>query len=308
MKNILPKLTPKQKKIMDIVVTSIEVIVVLIAIIASAIIISNPTPSSAKIAKGPIKLLPVVSDSMDGDYKDSFKAGDLVIAGNPKNVLTLKEGDIITFKGNVNGTEQLITHRIIKVQKDEAGNALTYTTHGDANPEGTDETVNPYSVLAVYKSHLKGVGKSIQWLQTPKNFLLVIILPLALLFIWNIIVFVRMIIQWKMEKAAAGGGAVIDEEEIKRKAIEEYLSSRSAANEEENAADNGENKAEAGENRDGSENKEQPSAEDKEENAAEEAAESDDDNGGASDNADGEVKEENETKENIEEGTEETKA
>ncbi|MDE7373211.1 MAG: signal peptidase I, partial [Clostridia bacterium] len=249
MKKLLPELTPKQKKIMDIVITCVEVIVVLIAIIASVIIISNPTPSSATVAKGPVKLLPVVSGSMDGDYKDSFKKGDLVIAGNPKNVLTLKEGDIITFKGNVNGTEQLITHRIIKVQKDEAGNALTYITHGDANPEGYDETVNPYSVLAVYKSHLKGVGKSIEWLQTPKNFLLVIILPLALLFIWNIIVFVRMIIQWKMEKAVANGGGAIDEEEIKRKAIEEYLASQNAANKEEN----GENKEEAAENKDGGE-------------------------------------------------------
>lgn len=225
MKKSLPKFTPKQKKIFDIVVTSLEVVIVLIAIIASAIIIANPKPTSATVAKGPIKLLPVLSGSMDGDYKDSFKKGDLVVATNPKNVLQLSEGQIITFKGSEGGYDILITHRIIEVIRDEDGNALTYITHGDANPEGRNETVNPYNVLAVYKSHLKGVGKSIEWLQEPTHFLLIIVLPLALLFVWNLVMFVRMIMQWKLEKAGANGGA-IDEEEIKRKAIEEYLASQ----------------------------------------------------------------------------------
>lgn len=223
----MKKLTPKQKKIIDIVVTSIEVVIVLLAIIASAIIIANPNPVSATVAKGSVKLLPVLTGSMDGDRKDSFKEGDLVVAGSPKDVLKLEKGQIITFKGSVNGYDALITHRIKDVIKDADGNALTYITHGDANPEGSDEQVNPYNVLAVYKYHLKGVGKSIKWLQEPTHFLLVIVLPLGLLFIWNIVMFVRMIIQWKMEKAAAGNGA-IDEEEIKRKAIEEYLASQNA--------------------------------------------------------------------------------
>ncbi|MCM1306743.1 MAG: signal peptidase I [Bacteroides sp.] len=222
----MKKLEPKQKKIIDIVVTCLEVVIVLIAIVASIIIISNPNPTSATVAKGPVKLLPVLSGSMDGDQKDSFKEGDLVIAGNPKNVLQLKEGQIITFKGSEGGYDILITHRIIEVVKDADGNALTYITHGDANPEGSNETVNPYNVLAVYKSHLKGVGNSIKWLQQPTHFLLVIILPLALLFIWNLILFVRMIIQWKMEKAVEKNGGALDEEEIKRKAIEEYLASQ----------------------------------------------------------------------------------
>ena len=271
MKSILPKLTPKQKKIIDIVVTSLEVIVVLIAIIASAIIISNPNPVSANVSKGSVKLLPVLSGSMDGDYKDSFKKGDLVIAGNPKNVLQLKEGDIITFKGSEGGYDILITHRIVEVIKDDDGvNARTYITRGDANPENQTETVNPYEVLAVYKSHLKGVGNTITWLQQPKHFLLVIILPLALLFIWNIIIFVRMIIQWKMEKAAANGGA-IDEEEIKRKAIEEYLASQNGAKDKEET--DVENKE------DGEENKEENSTNNKDDITAENVTDSDDNNG-----------------------------
>jgi len=223
----MKKLTPKQKKIVDIVVTSIEVVVVLLAIILSAIIIANPKQSTTEVAKGAIKLLPVMSGSMAGDKEDSFKEGDLVVAKTPDNVLKLNEGDIITFKGSVNGFDALITHRIIEVIKDSEGNAQTYITHGDANPEGSNEAVNPYNVLAVYKYHLKGVGSAIAWLQDSTHFLLVIVLPLGILFIWNIVMFVRMLMQWKMEKAGKGD---IDEEEIKRKAIEEYLASQAKEN------------------------------------------------------------------------------
>lgn len=224
----MKKLTPKTRKIVDIVVTSIEVIVVLFAIVLSAIIIANPNQSTTEVAKGNVKLLPVMSDSMVGDKKDNFKKGDLIVAKSPKDVLKLKENDIVTFKGSVNGYDALITHRIIEVVRDSDGNAMTYVTHGDSNPYGENETVNPYNVVAVYNYHLKGVGSAISWLQDSTHFLLVIVLPLGLLFIWNIVMFVRMLMQWKMEKA--GKTTQLDEEEIKRRAIEEFLASQNANN------------------------------------------------------------------------------
>ena len=228
----MKKMTAKQKKITDIVITCIEVVVVLLGIIISAIVIANPIVDSGEVSGGKVKLLPVLSDSMAGSEKTSFKKGDLVVAKTPKDVRGLKVGDIITFKYNINGTEVLNTHRIIEVVADSDGKANTYVTHGDNNPAGSNEIVNPNEVLAVYKTHLKGVGSAINWLQKPTNFLLVIVLPLAILFIYNIVMFVRMLMQWKMEKAAADAvnnapaAPVIDEEEIKRKAIEEYLASK----------------------------------------------------------------------------------
>ncbi len=224
----MKKLTAKQKKIIDIVVTSIEVVVVIIGIVISAIVIANPNMGSAEVSDGGIKLLPVLSDSMDGDEKDSFAKGDLVIAKTPKDVRNLEVGDIITFKYTVNGKEILNTHRIVERNNGADGLADNYVTHGDNNPSTMTESVNPNAVLAVYSTHLKGVGAAISWLQDPTHFLLVIVLPLALLFIYNIIMFVRMLMQWKLEKAAANAPVAtpIDEEEIKRKAIEEYLASQ----------------------------------------------------------------------------------
>ena len=219
------KLTPKQKKIIDISVICLQVAIVIVAIVISAIVIANPISSSAQVSSAKTKLLPVLTDSMVGDNKDSFNPGDLIIATTPKDPFALKEGDIITYVGTVNGVEELITHRIVGVMLDADGKAITYYTLGDAQPEDSEALpVMPRGVLAVYKYHLKGVGKAINWLQNDRNFLLVIVIPLVALFVYNIIVFVKMIMESKMDKVKeAGAGAVVDEEEIRRKAIEEYL-------------------------------------------------------------------------------------
>ncbi len=227
----MKKITPKQKKILDIVVTVLQVALVVVAITISAIVIANPVITTNEVSKGQTKLLPVKTNSMDGTAKDSFAEGDLIIAKKPKDALSLEKGQIVTFVGTVNGSEALITHRIVEIVTEEDGTTLRYyVTRGDNNPENMTEAVNPNKVLAVYSSHLDGVGSAILWLQTPTNFLLVIVLPLVLLFVYNIIMFVRMIMQAKVDKvkeAAAGTGSVaVDEEEIKRKAIEEYLASQ----------------------------------------------------------------------------------
>ncbi len=239
------KLTPKQKKIVDITVTCLQVAIIILAITVSAIVIANPITSSATVGEGKTKLLPVLTGSMNGkdeyyeetgfDIKTRFKEGDLVIAKTPENNRTLKVGDIVTYVGNVNGYEALITHRIVEViDTDSDGLIDSYVVMGDVVT--AKETLNPNNVLAVYKSHLKGVGSAINWLQNPTNFLLVIVVPLALLFIYNIILVVRMVMEYKMQKAkeqASTEAIAIDEEEIKRKAIEEYLAQQKASQESE---------------------------------------------------------------------------
>lgn len=242
------KLTPKQKKIVDITVTCVQVAIIILAITVSAIVIANPITSSATVGEGKTKLLPVLTGSMDGadeyyaqtgfDVKTRFKAGDMVIAKTPENNRTLKVGDIVTYVGNVNGYEALITHRIVEtIDPDNDGLIDTYVVMGDIGT--ARENLNPNNVLAVYKSHLKGVGKAVNWLQNPTNFLLVIVVPLALLFIYNIILVVRMVMEFKMAKVqeTASEAVVIDEEEIKRKAIEEYLASQQAKQDAPNAED-----------------------------------------------------------------------
>lgn len=86
-------------------------------------------------------------------------------------------------------------------------------------------------VLAVWKGGRIGfVGTVIKFLQDPLAFGLIILLPLVLLFGYNIFLVVKMIIADKTEKARKAAleeanANKLDEEEIKRRAIEEYLAS-----------------------------------------------------------------------------------
>lgn len=78
---------------------------------------------------------------------------------------------------------------------------------------------------------LSGVGAVITWIQDPTHFFIVILVPLILLFGYNVWIVIQYVIEVKTEKAKklaleeakAGGISLEEEEEIKRKAVEEYM-------------------------------------------------------------------------------------
>lgn len=227
-------LNDKQKKILNIVATSVQIVLVLCAVIFSIIILVNPTSDS--IADRKTVLMSVRSDSMAGDQKDSFKAGDAIIIRTPGkdnkyfDPAKLEVGDIITFEDNriINGvTIKYVTHRIAAVTPYDGG--VRYTTKGDANPVADLRQIDSTAVLGLYKGKLVGLGKLILFLQTPKYFLLVIILPLALLFIYNLVMFIMMFTQQRAENIKAS--AVADTEERREQIIAEYLAQQEASNE-----------------------------------------------------------------------------
>lgn len=108
-------------------------------------------------------------------------------------------------------------------------NGFIISAYDDTHSNGYALTHD--EVLAVWKgAKIEGVGKVMKWLQKPLHFALCILLPLVLLFIYNIFLVVKMIIADKSEKAKKAALEElkkndIDEEEIKRKAVEEYLAS-----------------------------------------------------------------------------------
>ena len=220
------KLNEKQKKILNIAVIALQIAAVLVAVIFSSIVLANPNVANAEIGEGRTKLLPVLTNSMAGDKDDSFKEGDLVIAKEPKNADELNVGDIITFKINIGGVDQLNTHRIVHKDVDGQGK-VWFNTQVDNELSQDPGFVYAEDVLAVYSSHWKNVGSMIFWLQKPTNFFLVIVLPLILLFIYNIILFVRMLMLAKLKKEEEERGSIaVDEEAIKQKAIDEYLAKK----------------------------------------------------------------------------------
>lgn len=230
----------KKKKILNGVFLGVQIALVVFALILTIVMIMNP--KQGEVSSAGIKLLPVLSDSMDGErtidgvtYK-GFPEGALVIAKSPHADGVYEVGDIVTFEFLKDDKIELNTHRIIEVVEIEPG-VVKYRTQGD-NPEApVDSTLKlPGNIKAVYSFHINGLGYALNWIRDGYHFIYVIIIPLGLLLLYNIYLVAQIVIESKMKKANAAAAekakqaalASIDEEEIKKRAIEEYLKSQAA--------------------------------------------------------------------------------
>lgn len=123
--------------------------------------------------------LTVASDSMS----PTFRAGDLIIIRkcDPE---TLKEGDIVTFHTIINNEFALNTHRITEIQ--DLGGARSYVTKGDNNELADIHMIADGDIVGKYVCHLAGFGKVMSFLSSSLGFLLVIVLPLLIFFIYQV--------------------------------------------------------------------------------------------------------------------------
>jgi len=233
----------KKKKILNAVFLGVQIALVVVSIILTLIMILNPKQD--EVSSAGIKLLPVLTDSMDGERTidgvtySGFAPGDLVIAKSPHEDGIYHVGDVVTFQmlDTTSNTIVLNTHRIVEVVEIETG-YYKYRTQGDNPAAPVDSTLKAAGdIKAVYWFHIGKIGAALTWVRDGYHFIYVIIIPLGLLLIYNIYLVAQIVIEGKMKKANAVAAeqakqaalASIDEEEIKRKAIEEFLKSQAAA-------------------------------------------------------------------------------
>lgn len=122
--------------------------------------------------------LTVASDSMS-----AFRAGDLIII-RKCDPQTLKQGDIVTFHTIINNEFALNTHRITEIQ--DLGGARSYVTKGDNNELADIHMIADGDIVGKYVCHLAGFGKVMSFLSSSLGFLLVIVLPLLIFFIYQV--------------------------------------------------------------------------------------------------------------------------
>lgn len=123
--------------------------------------------------------LTVASDSMS----PTFRAGDLIII-RKCDPQTLKQGDIVTFHTIINNEFALNTHRITEIQ--DMGGARNYVTKGDNNELADIHMIADGDIVGKYVCHLAGFGKVMSFLSSSLGFLLVIVLPLLIFFIYQV--------------------------------------------------------------------------------------------------------------------------
>ena len=139
--------------------------------------------------------LVVKSDSM----APTFSAGDLIFI-KKCDTSTLGEGDIICFHTIIENEYALNTHRIKSIET--VGDARSYTTIGDNNNGVADlHVISDGDIVGKYVGHLQGVGKVMDFLSSSTGFLIVIVLPMLLFFIYQ--VYHLIMISIRLKKAVA---------------------------------------------------------------------------------------------------------
>ena len=121
----------------------------------------------------------VQSDSM----APTFYAGDLIFI-KKCDTSALKEGDIITFHTIIENEYALNTHRIESIT--EENGIRSYVTKGDNNEISDMHVISDGDIVGKYLGKLSRFGKVMEFLSSSVGFLIVIVLPLLLFFIYQI--------------------------------------------------------------------------------------------------------------------------
>lgn len=238
------ELSPKQQKVRSIlnwVATGVCIVVIVFALVVAIFTIAGATNDDHLTRFGDKIYLNVATDSM----APTFSPDDVIIATalDSANAKSLKVGQVVTFRTTVStssGRYQIFnTHRIVAINRTDAGEVSSYTTRGDnqsstwqdaaaellknkedrnADVIGSTENVQASAIVATWGSvnedgtftsgkMLKGVGGFSNWIQDTEHFgasqkvrfFCVVVLPLILLFVIYAFVLIRTIVIAKLE-------------------------------------------------------------------------------------------------------------
>lgn len=224
----------KSKKVIKTIVNVILWIFLVFALVMTVLAFAAQSNTENFPKIGNLCFFTVQSDSMKSE--EGFAQGDLIFSKSFSNdekdkYKDLNVGDVITFTFEDARLDQnqvhYNSHRIIEKKSDDSGNVY-YITKGDNVKTDQTELVYWDHVLAVWTGKkLVGVGHAIDFLQSPNGFLICVVIPLAVFFIYEIIVLVSAI--FKLKSKGKKEITAADEELIKQRAVEEYLRQQAEA-------------------------------------------------------------------------------
>jgi len=182
----------KGSNVGNVIASIVLIIAIILAILCSYTAFVTKAGSGVPSIFG-IRPFSVQTDSM----APTFNKGDLII-DKVVDPATLEVGDIITFWTVINGYRVLNTHRIVGI--DDYGNYLYFQTKGDANPVADSTGVHQSEIVGKYQTHIPKVGAFIDFLQTSKGFFICIVIPVAIFFIFELVVFIKNLMAYNEEK------------------------------------------------------------------------------------------------------------
>lgn len=230
------ELSPKAKKIINIVVDVVVAIVLAFALLLAICTITSRSKGYDQYTEIFGKAyLAVQSDSMKGEKEDNFSKGDLIAIKTIKNdeARKLKVGDVITFRTNLitdDGRYVLNTHRIIEIYSGVEGDAASYKTKGDNNDSPDSGQVLATEVVGVYNGKAGGIGNVMLWMNSSAGFFVCVVLPTLLVVVYCAVNLVLVILKEKKTQTATAEQEKLDERErIRRELLAEMQSNGTPA-------------------------------------------------------------------------------
>jgi signal peptidase len=190
----LEKQPSKGGKIANTVINVILVLVIVIAAVATYTSYVSTSGNGVPSIFG-IRIMSIQTESM----YDTLKPGDMIFDKAVKDTSALEIGDVITYWTVIDGERVLNTHRIVEIY--DGGGYLIFETQGDNNTVADPLTVHESEIVGQWNgAKIGGLGKVFDYLQTSKGFLIVIVIPVALFFVYHLIQFFRVLFEYNNVK------------------------------------------------------------------------------------------------------------
>lgn len=181
------------KKTINIVVNVLLVVAIILAAVCTYVSFVSTSGNGVPSILG-VRPFTVQTDSM----YPTLKPGDLIIDVAVKDYRELRVGDIITYWTIIEGNRVLNTHKIAGIY--DGGDYLIFETMGEKVNQTDVLTVHESEIVGVYKFRIPGVGKVLDYLQTSTGFMIVIVLPVLLFFIFHLVQFFRVLFEYQNVK------------------------------------------------------------------------------------------------------------
>ncbi|MCC5910824.1 MAG: signal peptidase I [Clostridiaceae bacterium] len=161
----------KTKKILKGFGNGVIIILLVIMVILGISTIQarrNPNQIPSVMGFSPMSVL-------SGSMRPMLDPGDMIITKRP-TIENIDIGDVITYRV---GANTLVTHRVIDIIIEDDG--VRFQTQGDANNTIDQSLVAPEEIVGTYVFRIPQGGYIANFARSPFGFILLILLPVALL-------------------------------------------------------------------------------------------------------------------------------
>lgn len=190
------------KNVIGGIVDFLMVIIIVCAIGVTLISLTSDNNNVSKIGK--YIPLNVMTDSME----PTIMEGDFIVM-EEVDPESLEVGDVISFFATEQDQVIIKTHRIVEI--DTSSGFKSFTTRGDNNE--VNDTVPVFSNDIVGKWNdvkLTKVGKVLDFVSSKTGFLICIVLPLLILFVYQIYRFIVVIMEEKANSKVKDEAAILE--------------------------------------------------------------------------------------------------